>query len=337
MKFLNKKEQVFDIQLTPYGKHKLSVGQLKPTYYAFFDDNVIYDLEYAGGSETQNNTHKRIKQNTQYLESQVIFKQLMSGSVVHGGTGAGSAFRRHSGLRTEVIEGYVYQQDENLFTSEGFIGDAMLLSEETNVAPAWKVITMQNNITSSTLEDTKNKLKIPQINITASYVFESKDPADVSVSLDSVREAISSTGLFADGRTITLESADPLLYFEELNTSTLTENFDIEVFEIINDGDAKDIFRRLYFESKSPQVVDGLMVSAQQIVSTQPLTTSSVEYYFTINKDQEVEPRKACKYINQFNSENYLIDLDFDCSDVDGEDLYFDIYGRVTESEICPE
>ncbi len=36
MKFLNKKEQVFDIQLTPYGKHKLSAGDLNPTYYAFF-------------------------------------------------------------------------------------------------------------------------------------------------------------------------------------------------------------------------------------------------------------------------------------------------------------
>ena len=35
MKFLNKKEQVFDIQLTPYGKQKLSMGKLNPTYYAF--------------------------------------------------------------------------------------------------------------------------------------------------------------------------------------------------------------------------------------------------------------------------------------------------------------
>ena len=80
MKFLNKKEQVFDIQLTSYGKHKLSAGDFKPTYYAFFDDNIVYDLEYTGGSEEQNNIHKRIKQDTQYLEGQTIFKQLMSGS-----------------------------------------------------------------------------------------------------------------------------------------------------------------------------------------------------------------------------------------------------------------
>tara|TARA_R110000823_G_scaffold120023_2_gene244706 strand:+ start:361 stop:1326 length:966 start_codon:yes stop_codon:yes gene_type:complete len=321
MKFLNKKEQVFDIQLTSYGKHKLSAGDFKPTYYAFFDDNIVYDLEYTGGSEEQNNIHKRIKQDTQYLEGQTIFKQLMSGSVVRGGT----------------LQDTIYQQDENLFTSEGFIGDAMLLSEDTNVAPAWKVITMQSNITSSALEDTKNKIKIPQINITASYVLETKDPANRSIGLESVRETIDSTGLFADGRIVTLESTDPLIYFEELNTEMLTENFDIEVFEVISDGATDDDFRRLFFESKKPQIVDGLIVSAQQVTNIQTLTTSSVEYYFTINKDQEVDPKKACKYIDQFNSENYLIDIDFDCSDVDGQDLYFDIYGRVTESEICPD
>ena len=40
MKFFNKKEDVLDIQLTQYGKHLLSKGELEPTYYAFFDDDV---------------------------------------------------------------------------------------------------------------------------------------------------------------------------------------------------------------------------------------------------------------------------------------------------------
>ena len=47
MKLLNKKEQVFDFQLTPYGRHKLAVGNFRPTHYAFYDDNVVYDNEYA--------------------------------------------------------------------------------------------------------------------------------------------------------------------------------------------------------------------------------------------------------------------------------------------------
>ena len=141
MKFLNKKEQVFDIQLTPYGKHKLSAGNFKPTYYAFFDDNIAYDRRYftSASLESQNNIHKRIKQETQFLESQVLFRQA-SGTVAAGG----------------LLSETVYEQKQNKFTSEGFIGDARLLSEDTNVAPAWKLVSMQSNISSSALEDQKN-------------------------------------------------------------------------------------------------------------------------------------------------------------------------------------
>ena len=320
MKFLNKKEQVFDIQLTPYGKHKLSAGTFKPTYYAFFDDNIIYDIEYAQGSESQHDTHKRIKQETQYLESQTLFRQVLSGAVAKGG----------------ILQETVYEQEQNLLTSDGFIGDAKLLAETTDVAPAWKFITMVNNITSSALEDTKNNSKVPQINITASYILHSRDPQDVNLREDGIRQINSRTSTFADGRLIELEMNDPLFYVEELNTELLTENFDIEVFQVIR-GDADDDFRQLFFRSKFPQVVDGMLVSSQPITSTETLTTGSVEYYFSIEADSSVDPKMACKYVNQFNSENYLIDLDFDCSDVDGEDVYFDIYGKVTESEICPD
>ena len=319
MKFLNKKEQVLDIQLTPYGRHKLSAGNLKPMYYAFFDDNVLYDAQYAGVSESQNEIHERIKNKTQYLESQTLFRQVLSGSVVKGG----------------ILQETIYEQEQNLLLSDGFIGDARLLSKDTNVAPAWKLITMGNNIGSTTLEDEKNKSKVPQINITASYVLQSIDPQDISLRQQGVRELNSRTAIFSDGRVIELETNDPLVYLEELNTELLSENFDIEVFQVTRGAD--DNFRQLFFKTKTPQVVNGMLVSEQPITNTESLTTGSVEYYFSIARDAEVDPALACKYINQFNSENYLIDLDFDCSDAAGEDVYFDIYGRVTESEICPD
>ena len=321
MKFLNKKEQVFDIQLTPYGKHKLGAGTLKPTYYAFFDDNIIYDIRYSSASvsEPQNDIHKRIKQETQYLEGQTLFRQVMSGAIVKGG----------------LLQETIYEQDENLLTSDGFIGDAKLLAQDSNVAPAWKAVSLQNEITSSALSDTKNKSKVPQINITASYILESVEPENLSISVETVQD-LDVTGRFEDGKQVRLASQDPLIYLEELNTELLTNNFDIEVFEVQR-GNADDDFRRLYFESKEPQIVNGMLVSAEPVINTETLTTSSVEYYFSVLKDGEIDPSLACKHIEQFNSENYLIDLDFDCSDVDGEDLYFDIYGRVTESEICPD
>ena len=65
-------------------------------------------------------------------------------------------------------------------------------------------------------------------------------------------------------RVIQLESNDPLIYLEELNTELLTENFDIEVFQVTKGqrNEIEDDFRRLYFQSTEPQIVDGMLVSA---------------------------------------------------------------------------
>ena len=43
----------------------------------------------------------------------------------------------------------------------------------------------------------------------------------------------------------------------------------------------------------------------------------------------------ACKGAEIYNKESYYIDLDFDC-DQDAQDfVYNDIYGYVTEPEVC--
>ena len=46
MLFADKKEEVLDLQLTPHGKYLLSLGKLRPVYYSFHDDNILYNLEY---------------------------------------------------------------------------------------------------------------------------------------------------------------------------------------------------------------------------------------------------------------------------------------------------
>ena len=60
MLFLDKKEEGIDIELTQFGKHKLSVGEFKPVYYAFYDEDIVYDTKYAGYEESQYNAEKRI-------------------------------------------------------------------------------------------------------------------------------------------------------------------------------------------------------------------------------------------------------------------------------------
>ena len=67
MTFFNKKEDVIQIELTPYGRNMLSQGKLKPSYYAFFDDEVLYDATAGGFTETQSQIKTRILQETPSL------------------------------------------------------------------------------------------------------------------------------------------------------------------------------------------------------------------------------------------------------------------------------
>ena len=74
MKFLNKQEQVIDLQLTQYGKYLLSTGKFKPVFYAFFDDGILYDPEYGYGIQKQKDIQNRIKSETPQLETQYNFR-----------------------------------------------------------------------------------------------------------------------------------------------------------------------------------------------------------------------------------------------------------------------
>ena len=76
MSFFDKKEEVISIELTPYGRNLLSLGKLRPSYYAFFDDDVLYNIEAAGGSETSADIKTRILSETPYLKPNYLIKNL---------------------------------------------------------------------------------------------------------------------------------------------------------------------------------------------------------------------------------------------------------------------
>jgi len=62
MKFLDQKEEVIDLELTPTGIRLLQLGSFKPASYCFFDDDVIYDSRWAGmPSEVQSQIEERIQ------------------------------------------------------------------------------------------------------------------------------------------------------------------------------------------------------------------------------------------------------------------------------------
>ena len=463
-KFLNKKEQVYDLQLTSYGRYTLSIGSFKPTYYAFYDDNIIYDFDYAratgsvppgflsGTTEPQNEIHKRIKQDTQYLESFILFEDVEETKQI---------ISWEDGNFNTDINPTKRDPRKDVFRYNTSIGDAFL-DGDANVAPAWKIVTLQGEIMSVDLEDATGSTRVPQLNIQANYTKKVVD-YNININPSSFEEIVAVAGPFADGKQIQVVAEDILVYGEEVNTELLMENFDVEIFEIvddtasqasgsitingtiynedmvtINDGintvtfefdndssvsgsntaitfipsesgapatiakafkkaieksvlnidfgdndpqgfgayatlsltnrkvgvggnqsisasntnsrgpstsvlgmaggvDGNNVLSRKYFQKEDTQIQDGYMTAEKPTqVTTETLTTASVEYWFDFLADQQVDQKLACKGAEIFNKTSYYVDIDFDCEE-DEEVLYYDIYGAATEPEICQD
>ncbi len=344
-KFLDKKERVMDLQLTSYGKHLLSTGKFKPVYYSFYDDNIIYDGDYINNNESQNDAHIRIKDETPYLESLVLFEDIdnkMQKIPRVDDTGLGIISIDTVPLETEKprLDNFIHNNP---------IGDALLNGEQPDLVPSWKVVMLQSYITSSARQQTgtsKVPIEIPQINISASYSKQLVDLQDISIIPDSVRDSLVQSSVFVDNKVVQLVMNDPIVYLEEVNTELLNDNFDIEVF-CLEDGLESESMTRKYFESKKEQIVDGMMIMPNPVVDqTQSdgeeppnndiqFSNNAVEYYFTILKDADTDQEIVCKAMEQFNKNNYYVDLDFDCNTEDEENFFNDIYGSEVVPEIC--
>jgi len=372
-KFLNKKEQVIDFKLTDYGHYLLSIGKMKPVYYAFFDENILYDGEYAGITGSQNSIHERIKDNTPYLEGLTHFTNIDAEILKVSEAGPGTGVEV---LETEIRPGVTAQSKfyfasdltaimrepkvENLKASS-MIGDAALDGDQQKAA-AWKIVSLQGQVSASSQVDAKNDIRIPQLEIQLNYVKKIVN-SEIPANPTGMRDLMDSIGGFVDNKAITLEMDNLMIYAEEVNTELFTENFDIEVFKVepgdygcsgsldtegkcvpnslgeggVYTGSYSDSFDRKYFEKKASQIVNNMMISPTPIENIgQALTTESVEYYFDVKRDSEIDATTACKSAQIFNKSSYYIDLDFDCDMEDEDFSIIDIYGRVTESEICP-
>jgi hypothetical protein len=341
-KFLDKKEQVIDFQLTTYGRYLLSVSGLKPTYYAFFDDNVIYDGRYANAkngqpapptnttAEPQNDIHNRIKNETQYIESLTLFEGVESSDSTNDGT---VNFFDLQDLAAKK------RMRKDAFRFDAAIGDANL-DGEIDKAPAWKVVTLQGQISSSFAKDNdtnpSGSINIPQINIDADYLLRTREPQAARRINSDLRIVRLTTQNFKDNRIIVLEQADPVIYVEEVNTQLLAENFDIQIFDKLTNTDNEVSLERKFFKTIIPQIKNGIMISPKRVKTPEAeITSGSVEYYFDVLADSRVNRVLACRGLADFNKDSYYIDLDFDCDREEDEDVFFDIYGSVTEPEIC--
>ena len=335
MAFFDTKEEVVEIQLTQYGKSILSRGKFKPVFYAFYDDDILYDTTYAGLTEIQNATEDRIKNKTPRMRTQYVFAGIEEN--ISQRTPAEGQKDEHGEAINKFGPGTfeLQPQVQNEYALGVPLGQSSLTSQH---APAWEINYLHGEMASSLDYIAGSGLayfQIPQLSSVVDYetyittinesgeltkdhipenlknlVLEEEDPKELGVILEQ------GLGEAAGPRKIIQTKPDFLLLEAlEHNADFWKENFDIEVFIIRKDtgenDEEIDVQQQLYFHDP---------------VADLQVTPNHVEYYFNIYTDEEIPSRYFCAAdIKESKKRNLISDglRIMDCPDVkEARDLY---------------
>ncbi len=366
--FFDRKEDVIDLELTQYGKYLLSKGKMRPAYYAFYDDDILYDSEYAGYAEGQNDSEDRIRLHTPRTRTQYVF----SGIETEVKRINEMVRSKMTAQRVELGADSIQPVNDKHFALVSPIGTSDL---NTDKAPAWYTKVHKGEVTETKyythLTGSSSKTKMnrvinyPQIECQAVY--------RTSIDL----EQIDTNALFAGqltvddldmngpagftgpaGGLIKVEEDFLLINVEEKNTQFLLKNFDIELFEIeekkdvvnnknVNIGDENLIPLNFVINqgydgrNKDYLSLDGgkLYEEAQLDIISPPITNKDVEYYFDIYIDEEISSDILCAHIKD-RSKGVFTDEFIDCGEGDNrerivEDLYSVEQAPEESGEIC--
>ena len=320
MTFFDKKEDVIDIELTPYGRSLLAKGRLLPSYYAFFDDDILYDVMAAGeiAPEAQNTIQTRIFDETPRLRAQ---RDLQSPE--------GLIFRyEHSQKNTRPhTQLNLNYMTEPLGTSE----------QTSDFGPAWKSLFLQGEITGSiqtTLTGSTVYLRqIPQIDAIIEYTMQIGNTANLPpVSGQTASPQNIGTLPYPDGTYVDILNEQILCHLIEKQGFTFKDGLQMEVY-VYEDNSETDLIP-LKFRPKSKMIKDGILLDNPEGTNYSEVDSSYVDYYLNINFDGEISDTDLCVGLQNLKSQDVELDLNVECPDQDGID--FDIYGtRITDVEKC--
>ena len=273
MAFLNKKEDVIDLELTQYGKYLVSQGKFKPTYYAFYDDDIIYDQRYATGSglETQKDIEGRILENTPTLSAQYLFRSVDNLEMQDG-------YSRTDEMESEKIQ----QVPEKHYALNNPIASSELATDK---APAFDITLKKGEIKRSetTISGSVNEIlsiqQVPQIKIkdVKYFITVKDDEGNDNFIVDR----------YEDGTYLHVEDDYILLEVEENNVPINRDNFELEVYVV---DENNKIQYPLYFSETKEMVVDGILLDEEERTPQGPPAVDEVRYYFDILTDDAAAP-----------------------------------------------
>lgn len=346
MTFFNKKEDVIKIELTPYGRHLLSKGELKPDYYAFFDDDILYDSESGGFSENNSQIKTRILQETVSVRPPRCLESPEKLINVHE--------------RSEE-ESYPHI-DLNL----NYLTEPLGTSQTTSdYAPGWKSTFLKGQISGSVniavsgsrrdgdpdaqikrskSNDPSSEMvsgdigssqylkQIPQIESVIEYKMQVRNINNSTTSdAQEPSPAILRSTVYPDGTYIKILNEQILCQLLEINGFHFKDGLEMEVY--IYEDESTEVLRPLKFLPTTSTVKNDLLVENEKIAEVS-LDNSYVEYYINFRTDMDIPTKDVCEGLQYLKSQDVLVDVDIDCEDLD--ETFFDIYGtRIESLEEC--
>tara|TARA_R110000824_G_scaffold9309_4_gene41720 strand:+ start:3409 stop:4473 length:1065 start_codon:yes stop_codon:yes gene_type:complete len=311
MEFFNKKEEVLEIKLTPFGRYKLSRGLLKPTHYAFFDEGVLYNSALtAGGVTTENPNHTVEKQNQiegRIQEDTPSIKPFNVSTGIQTAQSTNADFIRSIFLTngSDLLDdplfmdpGGIYNREELQYAADRAAFMARPLGKSrlnTDKYPAWSLSMLQGEISSSArtvVSDGVGEEKIPQLNIQVKYnTYVEEAPgittntnssiSGVSLISDQIESIFTQPGTTNNVQSLTteligdkyivVEKDDLVIELTEYNTDFYKENFEIEVF------------------LTGSQYLGGLKQLKFNNDRGATYTSEDVQYYLNLRVDNEIE------------------------------------------------
>jgi hypothetical protein len=312
MEFLNKKEEVIDLVLTRRGRELFSVEGFNPHYYAFFDDEVLYDKAFgsdhaANLEEKQNETELRIR-NAVTLKTQCEWTASLAGTEKnYAGRGPDFRYNNHWFKPLGKSSNFKsYKPAWNIQVAEGYISGSAAIATDAgakatyptagkltggdvigNVIPSVKFIPFEEDrmIKAGAVEEWRQEYfgeRIPQIQLYCDYVtLSSVDLPSIIAKLRENKKILASD----EYAVLQKRSSDNFVFSikEENVDESDSENFTLEIFEYdyeygTNADDDTPRLKRLYFSSEEH-------------------TSETVEYYFNVITDKDVDEKLNIKYI----------------------------------------
>ena len=340
MSFFDKKEETLDLKLTPYGRHLLSIGKLKPAYYAFLDDDIIYDSDSAGFTETNSEIKTRIIDETPSLKPLYTMNSVETTIDDNEYDNINYSDKETIDALTKPYDSYSPLSDLNTKFFQDTIGTSE--SSKKN-APFWDILNLRGEITnatrttessvSSSIEyqndiDTPSLVtNIPQIDVEIEYFATLKRNTDQDYL--EITNQLSSLNLtapegYADNTYIYVEEDQLLSRIYERNAFEFDEAFDIQVFKyVLGEGNTTNNWKQLQFLNKPKKIVKDILLDDQEQDNFEELETTPdvVEYYFDVRVDEEIALKDICQAIKSLEGVDDItldlgIDIDIDCKDL---------------------